>query len=392
MADESFVEKKARILYALEKPAHEYYDESPKGSLDDGIRPLLDLINGLHDYVTTSSCAGRMCVFAEGESVQQCRDLRLSGNDQVDETSDEGGHNELAMATNVEGERQAMYKLEENSRPSALKSGGGRWLFVSHEPFSLQHQGTGTGAHIFQSLGLVDEGAERHDEGQTGGFVHLKFEPMVRTPKQFISIFKSFKGQLIPGKILHVVAQSIPAADALLVAAQQAGFRESGLSNLRKRWPLVTIRTQGLGLDFIVGMIKYLPHSRSSSSQPCMEPPEVPKDQNAFEQPGHCALHGFPVSLFPENIIRTFLRRINDRFDSNAKRIERFRSMLIQNLHRSSARAASLKTRMIKGHEKRMHAASQSQTQRSTLYPPPPQNDTYDRWQDELILADTFKI
>jgi tRNA wybutosine-synthesizing protein 3 len=63
----SFIRKKAKILSQLAVPAAEYDDLSPKGSIDDGIRDLIDEINACEAFVTTSSCAGRVSVFLEGQ-------------------------------------------------------------------------------------------------------------------------------------------------------------------------------------------------------------------------------------------------------------------------------------------------------------------------------------
>ncbi len=40
-------------------------DHSKKGRIDNGIRPLFDLINSLSDYYTTSSCAGRIVLLRQ---------------------------------------------------------------------------------------------------------------------------------------------------------------------------------------------------------------------------------------------------------------------------------------------------------------------------------------
>ena len=40
-------------------------DLSRKGSVDAAILPLLDYLNGLDCYYSTSSCSGRLVVFAE---------------------------------------------------------------------------------------------------------------------------------------------------------------------------------------------------------------------------------------------------------------------------------------------------------------------------------------
>jgi len=41
-------------------------DKSKRGSIDEAIKPLCDLINDSDNYFTTSSCAGRIVVMSEG--------------------------------------------------------------------------------------------------------------------------------------------------------------------------------------------------------------------------------------------------------------------------------------------------------------------------------------
>ena len=41
------------------------YDKSKKGSLDQAVRPLVDLFNRKKDFYTTSSCAGRIVIMVE---------------------------------------------------------------------------------------------------------------------------------------------------------------------------------------------------------------------------------------------------------------------------------------------------------------------------------------
>jgi len=44
-------------------------DKSPKGSVDPPIQPLVDCLNQLPQYATTSSCSGRIVLFSEGKGV-----------------------------------------------------------------------------------------------------------------------------------------------------------------------------------------------------------------------------------------------------------------------------------------------------------------------------------
>jgi len=139
-----FAAKKAKILSQLSVPDAEYSDASPKGSVDDGIRDLIDEINALDGLVTTSSCAGRVSVFVEGKK-----------------TAEAGDHGQIA---GVGG-----------------KGAGGAWLFVSHEPVSE------TGGWI-NSLELREPGAGVKDDGtlKDKRLIHFKFEPMVSTTESIL--------------------------------------------------------------------------------------------------------------------------------------------------------------------------------------------------------------
>jgi tRNA wybutosine-synthesizing protein 3 len=141
-----FDARKQNTLAQLETPDSEYHDLSPKGSVDEPIRELIDEINTLEGLVTTSSCSGRISVFLEG---------RKAGSD------DELG----------EGSAQS------RAGPGG-KGGGGAWLFISHT--RIEASDADTLESFSARFGL--ENAEAHDgdvPGVNSRFVHLKFEPMV---------------------------------------------------------------------------------------------------------------------------------------------------------------------------------------------------------------------
>lgn len=153
----SFQLKKSTILDQLSVPATSYNDLSPKGSVDAGIRDLIDEINTIEGYVTTSSCAGRVSVFLEGE---RRRDNLGSNEDEDAETRTRAG---------VGG-----------------KGGDGRWLFVSHDPVDLSspefQENNGGIATAFGMKKVEECGLEiRPPLGQIEDtrFIHLKFEPFV---------------------------------------------------------------------------------------------------------------------------------------------------------------------------------------------------------------------
>jgi tRNA wybutosine-synthesizing protein 3 len=152
----SFVAKKQKILQQLAVPAEQYDDLSPKGSVDEGIRDLIDEINALEGCVTTSSCAGRISVFLEGEK-------------------------KTASVTNKNGIGDGE-KIGVGLKGAGAggKGGGGRWLFVSHDPVDVQKH-----AGIWKELfGMQREDFGRKELLPLGNvrdirFIHFKFEPMV---------------------------------------------------------------------------------------------------------------------------------------------------------------------------------------------------------------------
>ena len=60
------LEKCTRALFdSRKRQVLEHADLSRKGSIDDYIRPLVGCINSNHNYVTTSSCSGRILIYCE---------------------------------------------------------------------------------------------------------------------------------------------------------------------------------------------------------------------------------------------------------------------------------------------------------------------------------------
>lgn len=146
---QAFAEKKTKILDRLAVPEAEYTDLSPKGTVDKGIRRLIDEINSTDGFVTTSSCAGRVSVFLEGRKAAAFSDADAGAG--ADEQPP-------AQVAGVGG-----------------KGAGGTWLYVSHDPVP--------GQDWLQTLALEDGEAQR-----TGRLIHFKFEPMVseRRPLLFV--------------------------------------------------------------------------------------------------------------------------------------------------------------------------------------------------------------
>ncbi len=142
----SFDVRKAKILSELGTPDEQYEDLSPKGSVDSGIRDLILEINSLPQYVTTSSCAGRVSAYLEG----------------------------------TKGAK-----------------GGGQWLFTSHDAVDLP---VADGA-VYQLLGLENGEVAVPCEVEEARFVHLKFEPMVG--RSHILYYSTVHGYLSSEYPLH---------------------------------------------------------------------------------------------------------------------------------------------------------------------------------------------
>lgn len=159
----NFTLKKERILAALAGPSQSYTDLSPKGSVDAGIRDLIDRINTLDGIVTTSSCAGRISVFLEGTKPRAQFDDAVVG-------VDEGG--DIFDERTVTG-------------PVGGKGRGGRWLFVSHDPIEIPSQTEVERGPLSTLFGLTSSSSSSPaaqpilNNPSQSRLVRFQFEPMV---------------------------------------------------------------------------------------------------------------------------------------------------------------------------------------------------------------------
>ncbi|KAL2842219.1 methyltransferase TYW3-domain-containing protein [Aspergillus pseudoustus] len=261
---QTFISRKDKILAELSTSDAEYSDLSPKGSVDEGIRDLIQDINTLPGLVTTSSCAGRISVFLEGWR----------------------GSNQPEEAYAGEGRKFV---------PSGGK-GAGKWLFVSHEPLSMEGCGARSDENkekksLFEIFGMVPGDGKPpavDKEGHAPRLVRFHFEPM----------------------ILHIMAATLRHAQPVLSAASSSGFRESGLQSLRcleadeGPSPIVAVRSAGLALESVIGY---------------------------FEDDGNSGYDGQGVirSLVTEEYLQLLVSMSNERFVTNKERKERFRTALL---------------------------------------------------------------
>lgn len=127
----AFIAKKTTILSSLARPDETYTDASPKGSVDDAIKDLIHRLNALEGIVTTSSCAGRVSVFAEGKKEGDTQAEPAAAGSFKQEQCKAGGTDSKANPNIARGDDDA--RGREKGVPGG-KGFGGRWLYVSHEP------------------------------------------------------------------------------------------------------------------------------------------------------------------------------------------------------------------------------------------------------------------
>ncbi|KAJ1969943.1 hypothetical protein IWQ62_000284 [Dispira parvispora] len=201
--ERDFIARKPHILADILTQTN---DKSPKGSIDEPIQPLLALLNRHPDYVTTSSCSGRVAVYA----------------DQPTTTS----------PITQSAARQA-----------------GQWLFVSHEPVNVDQYTTSQSLRrLFLGPLAVDSSvvpnspqlANPSNGMGIAGLVSFKFEPL----------------------IIHVQSRTLTAAQRLLTLVRGCGLQNSGLTISAKRY-IVAIRS-ALRLDVPIALV--FPPTLSSAS------------------------------------------------------------------------------------------------------------------------------
>ena len=151
----AFCAKKQKIISALGIPDAEYSDLSPKGSVDEGIRDLINEINSINGVVTTSSCAGRISVFLEGsKSIQH---YTRPSEDQKADLEDEEQH---------------------KSVPGG-KGRGGKWLFISHDPVTVPQKVNHEDMPVTRLFGLSHQKTLGKVDPKRTRLVRFQFEPMV---------------------------------------------------------------------------------------------------------------------------------------------------------------------------------------------------------------------
>ena len=271
---QSFRTRKSQILANLSqtipRPSSnlsEYTDKSPKGSVDSQITNLIAEINGYEGFVTTSSCSGRVSVYVEGSS----------GGDGT-------GEAELKPTATVGGK------------------GGGRWIYVNHEPIET-HRGKDDDDdyHYTKLFGLTPSQPNNSTSIATTKprLIRLSFEPF----------------------ILHVMCASLHHAKPLLAAAVSSGFRESGVQSLKNLTdgevcPMVAVRSAGLGFESVVGIVD--DDDGGNGEHEGWEDGDGTSAQDQGAREDRCR------AVIGEDMLRLFVGVVNGRFVENERRRNRF--------------------------------------------------------------------
>lgn len=232
---------KATILQQLDDPAT--YDRSKKGGVD---APIIDLVQFLNTpkspFVTSSSCSGRVAIFAGApplgceEAMKRETEERESKRDSIadamsaleSEISTVDGKESDLMCESESREASAALGMNGNGRDESDSDGngsdtwmkGGEWLYVTHDPLGEEQR-----EEVSNALDRIAS-----DERLKNAMTTFKFEPF----------------------IIHVQCLSLSHARALLNCGLNAGFRNSGMVLGSKKLS-VAIRST-MHLDVPIGL------------------------------------------------------------------------------------------------------------------------------------------
>ncbi|PSK33434.1 hypothetical protein B9Z65_7321 [Elsinoe australis] len=250
-----FAAKKKKILSQLAAPTEDYVDASPKGSIDAPIRSLVGTINSIDSLVTTSSCSGRIAIYAEGTKKSSDVKLDVSGG----------------TSSNVD-----------TKNSSTQGKGGGAWLFVSHESVDVSSNLGSTSPSSSTSTllhSILDSLQNEIQDTQTSPprmivdplatfppdarILHFKFEPLILHAAGFRESGISGVPEPTSPALASAGRQSSPAEHQDMALDGQMDEKEVPRQfPKRQRKPqkqvsdgpvMVAIRTMGLAMDAPIG-------------------------------------------------------------------------------------------------------------------------------------------
>lgn len=158
---------------------HSSQDASKKGSIDEQVLSILDILNSHKDYLSTSSCSGRIVLWMDNIVNEQDSSLSHAGCGNI----------------------------------------GGKWLFVTHQiEKDLFHL---LKSHVEKGFNILSYGANIDSNMATQtALIYLKVEPL----------------------ILHIESGSAKSGQMLIQVALKSGYRNSGMTLTEKRC-IVAVRS-----------------------------------------------------------------------------------------------------------------------------------------------------
>ena len=213
-SNDPFTQKKRFILEQIGSP--DGTDLSPKGSIDEPLLDLIRLINTHPDMVTTSSCSGRLSVFLEGSK------HHLGGGAAMSGTGNDG--------------QQQVQKV-------GGKGLGGKWLYISHEPETINSEAWW---QTVKETNELDEDEEISKEDLENRYVLYKFEAMVSFARLCFFFFCCFIAYLNESLIIFLFSR---------FCMSNAGIERLRISFIQPPWPLgsaspVSVPTTSWGSAF----------------------------------------------------------------------------------------------------------------------------------------------
>ena len=215
----SYLENDANSTSASKAPWA--VDKSPKGCVDEPIRPLVDLINHHPSFSTLSSCSGRIALFRPWENKGSTVLQQQQSTTTMEEDST------TITPTPENGTNTSNTEQKPKGTPGSGKGSGG-WILVSHEV--IDHK---------ELLELFDDDNDSDDD-----------DPQEETNKEEETVMM-FK---VEPMLLHVATATLDRGRQLLALALDMGFRESGLVLPSKRHAnnRVTVAIRGVSLALVV--------------------------------------------------------------------------------------------------------------------------------------------
>uniref|UniRef100_F9WFD2 tRNA(Phe) 7-[(3-amino-3-carboxypropyl)-4-demethylwyosine(37)-N(4)]-methyltransferase n=1 Tax=Trypanosoma congolense (strain IL3000) TaxID=1068625 RepID=F9WFD2_TRYCI len=216
-SDKEFVAHKQRVLTNLRD---NMCDHSPKGGVDRKCLNVMGLLNGHEDYITVSSCSGRIALF-HSTAIPESKD---GGTDSANRAGKRGSKEALGWLMVKHGELtgeeiECIVNGLCGMETEGNSDGGNSSVKLS----------AGTGGDEDELDGVwVRDGVLSPSPLPNFGTVTLKMEPFV----------------------MHVACRTMESGKRLLTAAATgAGFRNSGVTPPGKRVLCAIRHAVGVGLD-----------------------------------------------------------------------------------------------------------------------------------------------